>query len=66
MPTRLIKSFGNRINRRIIRSYVDIKAPLYMLKRPPKHDVFKVLGVGNKAHAVAISIRGSIQAQPAK
>ena len=65
-PAMLIEGHAYRINDWLLSANINIKTFFYMFKRSPKHHIFKILSVGNKAHTCSIEISGSIQAHPAK
>jgi hypothetical protein len=49
-PTTLVEGTRNRTFVRTSRSNVNVETLGYMLEGSPKHDIFKVLGVGNESH----------------
>ena len=49
-PACVVKRFTDRIDNRILRTYIDVSSRREALQCTPQHHVFEVLGVGNERH----------------
>ena len=47
VPTLFVKQPGDGVDARVIGAHVNVETSLHMLERAPKHDIFKILRVGN-------------------
>ena len=51
LPAVLMECKTDRVDDRVLGTYINIQASLNMAQCPPKHDVFKILSVRSDIHA---------------